>query len=101
MKLRSTSFNVLQIWLTTETGALDDTLPFEKSRFILHVRKKPSQTMVGVSTMRTSPSLSVTVSTVGDADVIHAANGMNPLFTTEDADGLIKAYRLSTFMLSL
>ena len=51
--------------------------------------------------MRTSPSLSVTVSTVGDADVIHATNGVNPLFTTKDADGLIKAYRLSTFMLSL
>ena len=45
MKIRSTSFNVLQIWITTETGALDDTLPFEKSRFILHVRKKPSQTV--------------------------------------------------------
>ena len=48
--------------------------------------------------MWTSPSLSMTVSTVGDADIIH---GVNPLFTTKDADGLIKAYRLSTFMLSL
>ena len=51
--------------------------------------------------MRASPSLSVTVSTVGDADVIHTTNGVNPLFTTKDADGLIKAYRLRTFMLSL
>ena len=45
MKIRSTSFTWLQIWITTETGALDDTLPFEKSRFILHLRKTPSQTM--------------------------------------------------------
>ena len=45
MKLRSTSFNVIQIWITTETGALDHTLPFEKTRVILHVRKKPVQTM--------------------------------------------------------
>ena len=45
MKIRSTSFNWLQIWITTETGALDDTLPFEKSRFILHLRKTPSQSM--------------------------------------------------------
>ena len=51
--------------------------------------------------MRASPSLSMTVATVGDADVIHATNGVNPLFTTKDADGLIKTYRLSTFMLSL
>ena len=51
--------------------------------------------------MRTSPSLSVTVSTVGDANVIPATNGVNPLFTAKDADGLIKAYRLSTFILSL
>ena len=35
MKLRSTSFNVIQIWITTERGALDDTLPFEKTRVIL------------------------------------------------------------------
>ena len=48
--------------------------------------------------MRTSPSLSVTVSTVGDADVIHTTNGMNPLFTAKDADGLIKAYRLSSYL---
>ena len=45
IKLRSTSFNVLPVWITTEMGALDHTLPFEKSRFILHVRKKPSQTV--------------------------------------------------------
>ena len=51
--------------------------------------------------MRASPSLSVTVSTVGDADVIHTTNGVNPLFTTKDVDGLIKSYRLSTFMSSL
>ena len=51
--------------------------------------------------MRTSPSLSVTVSTVGDADVIHATNGVNALFTAKDADGLIKSYRLRTFMSSL
>ena len=51
--------------------------------------------------MRTSPSLSVTVSTVGDADVIHATNGVNALFTVKDADGLIKSYRLRTFMSSL
>ena len=51
--------------------------------------------------MWASPSLSVTVSTVGDADIIHATNGVNPLFTTKDANGLIKAYRLSTFMSSL
>ena len=51
--------------------------------------------------MRASPSLSVTVSTVGDADVIHATNGVNPLFTTKDADGLIRSYGLSTFMSSL
>ena len=51
--------------------------------------------------MWASPSLPMTVSTVGDANVIHATNGVNPLFTTKDADGLIKAYRLSTFMLSL
>ena len=51
--------------------------------------------------MRASPSSPVTVSTVGDADVIHATNGVNPLFTTEDADGLIKSYGLSTFMSSL
>ena len=51
--------------------------------------------------MRASPSLSVTVSTVGDANVIHATNGVNPLFTAKDANGLIKAYRLSTFMSSL
>ena len=46
--------------------------------------------------MRASPSLSVTVSTVGDADVIHATNGV-----TKDADGLIRSYGLSTFMSSL
>ena len=51
--------------------------------------------------MRASPSLSMTVSTVGDADVIHTTNGVNPLFTTKDADVLIKTYRLSTFMSSL
>ena len=51
--------------------------------------------------MQASPSLSVTVSTVGDADVIHTTNGVNPLFTTKDADRLIKSYRLSTFMSSL
>ena len=51
--------------------------------------------------MWASPSLSMTVSTVGDADVIHATNGVNPLFTTKDADGLIKSYRLKTFMSSL
>ena len=51
--------------------------------------------------MWTGPSSSVTVSAVSDADVIHATNGVNPLFTAKDADGLIKAYRLSTFMLSL
>ena len=51
--------------------------------------------------MRASPSLSVTVSTVGDADVIYATNGVNPLFTTKDAGGLIKSYGLNTFMSSL
>ena len=51
--------------------------------------------------MRASPSLSVTVSTVGDADVIHATIGVNSLFTTKDADALIKSYGLSTFMSSL
>ena len=51
--------------------------------------------------MRASPSSSVTVSTVCDADVIHATNGVNPLFTAKDADGLIKSYGLSTFMSSL
>ena len=51
--------------------------------------------------MWTGPSSSVTVSTVGDADVVHATNGMHPLFTTENADGLINVYRLSTFMSSL
>ena len=51
--------------------------------------------------MRASPSLSMTVSTVGDADVIHTTNGVNLLFTTKDADGLIKSYRLSIFMSSL
>ena len=51
--------------------------------------------------MRATPSSSVTVSAVCDADVVHATNGVNPLFTTEDADGLIKSYGLSTFMVSL
>ena len=51
--------------------------------------------------MRTSPSLSVTVSTVGDVDVIHTTNGVNPLFTTKDADGLINMDRFNSFMLSL
>ena len=45
MKVRSSSFNVIQTWITNETGGLDDTLPFEKTRVILHVRKKPLQTM--------------------------------------------------------
>ena len=46
MKVRSTSFSYLQIWITNdESAALDHTLPFEKSRFILHLRKKPSQSM--------------------------------------------------------
>ena len=57
--------------------------------------------MQRVSTMWTGPSLSVTVSAVGDADVVHATNGMHPLFTTEDANGLINVYGLSTFMSSL
>ena len=51
--------------------------------------------------MWAGPSSPVTVSTVSDADVVHATNGMHPLFTTEDADGLMKKYGLSTFMLSL
>ena len=45
MKLRSTSFNLIQFWITTETGTLDHTLPFQKTRVILHLPKKPSQTM--------------------------------------------------------
>ena len=47
VKLRSTSFRSIQIWITDhETGQIDQTLPFEKTRFILHVRnKKPSQTV--------------------------------------------------------
>ena len=46
VKLRSTSFNLIQIWITDyETGQIDQTLPFEKTRVILHVRKKPSQTI--------------------------------------------------------
>ena len=47
VKLRSTSFRSIQIWITDhETGQIDQTLPFEKTRVILHVRnKKPSQTV--------------------------------------------------------
>ena len=44
--------------------------------------------------MWTGPSSSVTVSAVGDADVVHTTNGMNPLLATKDADGLIKKYRV-------
>ena len=51
--------------------------------------------------MWTGPSSSVTVSTVSDADVVHAKNGMNPLLATEDANGLINMHGLSTFMSSL
>ena len=51
--------------------------------------------------MRAGPSSSVTVYPVFDADVFHATHGVNPLFTTEGADGMIKAYGLSTFMSSL
>ena len=51
--------------------------------------------------MQAGPLSLVTVSTVSDADVVHATNGMNPLFRTEDADRLIKSYGLSTFMSSL
>ena len=51
--------------------------------------------------MWTGPSSSMTVSTVSDADIVHATNGMHPLFTTEDADGLINMHGLSTFMSSL
>ena len=46
VQLRSTSFSFIQIWITNhETGSLDHTLPFEKTRVILHFRKKPSQTV--------------------------------------------------------
>ena len=46
MKLRSTSFTSIQVWITNETGSIVPTLPFEKVRVTLHFRKKkPLQTM--------------------------------------------------------
>ena len=46
MKLRSTSFTSIQVWITNDTGIIVPTLPFEKVRVILHFRKKkPLQTM--------------------------------------------------------
>ena len=47
VKLSSTSFSSIQIWIRHEPSISDiiPTLPYEKTRVTLHFRKKPSQTI--------------------------------------------------------
>ena len=47
------------------------------------------------------PLSSVAESLVFDAEILHATNTMDPLFTAKHADRFIEANRLSTFALSL
>ena len=51
--------------------------------------------------MRACPLSSVAESLVLDAEILHATNTMDPLFTAKDADRFIESNRSSTFVLSL
>ena len=45
MKLHSVSYTSISVWIPNETGSAVPTLPYEKTRLVLHFRKKPLQTM--------------------------------------------------------
>ena len=96
VNLSKVDYNQIKVWINDEGGSGLVTLPNAKTRITLHFRKKLQATSREAA-MCACPLSSVAESPVFDAEILHATNTMDPLFTAKHADRFIEANRLSTF----